>query len=153
PPITTMRSRKASSGLSVCGISQPMPSVLGVHSLFRSKIPFGTSMNAMRIGRLLSTAKAGVIASSMGNATTAPAPRKKVRRGMDFLKITIFCSPHLERSAVDDAKNNGRPLLVICGSFARDLPNNGVVIFFDAATQRIGQEPFGEIFNEHIAFL
>src|ERR1700687_5006333 len=102
-----MRSRKASSGLRVWGGSQFALSVLGVHSLFKSKIPFGFSMNAMRIGRLVSTAKAGVIASSMGNASTAPAPRKNVRRGRDFLKITIFCSPHLERSAVDDAKNNG----------------------------------------------
>src|SRR5436190_1118802 len=148
-----MRSRKASSGLRVWGISQPVPSVLGVNSLFKLKMPFGTSMNAMRIGRLASTAKAGVIASSIGKAITAPAPRKNVRRAMDFLKITIFCSPHLERGAVDDAKNNGRPLLVIRGSFARNLTNNGVVIFFDPATQRIGQEPFGEIFNEHIAFL
>src|SRR6266566_1709383 len=145
-----MRSRKASSGLRVWGISQPVPSVLGVHSLFKLKMPFGTSMNAMRIGRLVSTAKAGVIASSIGKATTAPAPRKNVRRGMDFLKITIFCSPHLERSAVDDAKNNGRPLLVICGSFTRDLTNNRVVVLFDAATERISQKPLGEIFNEHI---
>src|SRR5882724_5038261 len=148
-----MRSRKASSGLRVCVISQPVPSVLGVHSLFKLKMPLGTSMNAMRIGRLASTAKAGVIASSMGRATTAPAPRKNVRRGMDFLKITIFCSPHLERSAVDDAKNNGRPFLVIRRRFTRDLTNNGMVVFFDPATQRIGQKPFGEVFDEHAAFL
>src|SRR6059058_1421644 len=102
-----MRSRKASIGLRVGVISQPVPSVLGVHSLFKSKMPFGTSMNAMRIGRLASTAKAGVMASSMGNATAAPAPRRNVRRGIDFLRINILCSPHLERSAVDDAKDNG----------------------------------------------
>src|SRR5436309_2988679 len=98
-----MRSRNGSSGLRVGVISQPMPSVFGVHSLFKSKIPFGTSMNAKRVGRLVSAAKAGVIASSIGKAIAAPAPRKKVRRGMDFLTINIFRSPHLERSAVDDA--------------------------------------------------
>src|SRR5450432_763651 len=102
-----MRSRNASSGLRVGVISQLAPSVLGVHSWFKSKIPFGTSMNAIRIGRLVSTANAGVIESSIGKAITAPAPRKNVRRGMDFLKITIFCSPHLEGSAVDDAQNDG----------------------------------------------
>src|SRR5258705_7596112 len=148
-----MRSRKASIGLRVCVISQPVPSVLGVHSLFKLKMPLGTSRNAMRIGRLASTARAGVIASSMGKAITAPAPRKNVRRGMDFLKITIFCSPHLERSAVYDAKNNGRPLLVVRGSFTRDLANNGVVVLFDAAAERISQEPLGEVFNEHSPLL
>src|SRR5258706_7078896 len=148
-----MRSRKASIGLRVCVISESVPSVLGVTSLFKLKMPFGTSMNAMRIGRLVSTAKAGVIASSIGKATTAPAPRKNVRRGMDFLKITIFCSPHLERGAVDDAKNNGRPFLVIRGRFTRDLTHNGMVVFFDPATQCIGQKPFGEVFDEHAAFL
>src|SRR5579871_1356031 len=100
-----MRSRKGSSGLRVGVISQFEPSALGVHSLLRSKIPFGTSMKAIRIGRLVSAAKAGVIESSMGRAIAAPAPRKKVRRGMDFLEITIFSSPHLEGSAVHDAKN------------------------------------------------
>src|SRR5882672_7545541 len=149
-----MRSRKASIGLRVRVISNPAPSVLGVHSPFKLKMPFGICMNAMRVGRTAApAANAGVMASSIGRARAAPAPRKNVRRGMDFLKITIFCSPHLERSAVDDAKNNGRPLLVVRGSFARDLTNNGVVIFFDAATQRIGQEPFGEVLDEHAAFL
>ncbi len=102
-----MRSRKASSGLRVWVISQSAPSVFGVNSWFRLKIPFGVCMNAMRIGRFVSTANAGVIAPSMGKAIAAPAPRRNVRRGMDFLRITIFDSPHLEWSAVDDVKNDG----------------------------------------------
>ena len=36
-------------------------------------------------------AKAGTIASSSGNANAAPAPRRNVRLGMDFLK-TIMVS-------------------------------------------------------------
>src|SRR5216684_1340773 len=108
-----MRSRKASSGLRVGVISQSVPSVLGVHSWFKLNMPFGTSKNAIRIGFAASTANAGVIASNMGRASVAPAPRKNVRRGMDFLRITIFHSPHLEWGAVDDTKNHGRPFLVV----------------------------------------
>jgi hypothetical protein len=70
------------------------------------KMPFGICMNAMRVGRVVSTANAGVIASNIGNASAAPAPRKNVRRGMDFLRITISHSPHLEWGAVDDAKDD-----------------------------------------------
>src|SRR5690348_6633636 len=148
-----MRSRNGSSGLRVGVISQLVPSVLGVHSPFKSNMPFGTSMKARRIGRFVSAAKAGVIASSMGRAIAAPAPRKNVRRGMYFLDITIFGSPHLEGSAVYDAKNNGRPGLVVGGSVTRDFANDGTVILFNAAAERVGQEPLSEIFNEHIALL
>jgi hypothetical protein len=44
--------------------------------------------------------------SSMGKARVAPTPRKKVRRGIAFLKITIANPPHLKRRALDDAKND-----------------------------------------------
>ena len=64
-------------------------------------------MNVIRIGRLLSADSAGVMASSTGSASAAPAPRSNVRRGMDFLVITIAGPPHLEWRAVDDAKNDG----------------------------------------------
>src|ERR1700731_1518025 len=102
-----MRSRNDASGWSVGGGSKLVPSGLGVHSPCRFMIPLGTSMNCIRIGDALSTAKAGVMASSTGKAKTAPVPRKKARRGMDFLVITIAYPPHLKRVAVDDTKNNG----------------------------------------------
>jgi hypothetical protein len=60
-------------------------------------------MNAMRIGRLASWDNAGVMESKNGRATAAPAPRKKVRRGIDILRITIANPPHLEWGAVDDS--------------------------------------------------
>src|ERR1700676_2503223 len=109
-----MRSRNCASGSRIGGRSKPAPSVAGVH--LSIMIPFGTSMNDMRIGRAVSAAKAGVMASSTGKAKAAPAPRKKVRRGMDFLVITIAYPPHLERRAPDDAENDGRPPLVVRGS-------------------------------------
>jgi hypothetical protein len=46
-------------------------------------------MNAKRIGRAGGAAKAALMASSTGRARLAPVPRKKVRRGMDFLRIAI----------------------------------------------------------------
>src|SRR5580704_17736385 len=102
-----MLSLKGASGSSVRVISQSAPTVLGVHSFFKFMIPFGVCMNAMRIGRVVSAPNAGVMASSIGNASAAPAPRKKVRRGIDFLKITIVYPPHLERCTVDDTNNDG----------------------------------------------
>ena len=42
-------------------------------------------------------ARAGNIASNTGNEMAAPAPRKNVRRGMDFLNInTVRYPPRLE---------------------------------------------------------
>jgi len=101
-----MRSLKAASGSSVRVNSQLVPTLLGVHSPFKLKIPFGVCMNAMRIGRVVAALNAGVMASSMGKARVAPTPRKKVRRGIDCLKITIAHSPHLKWCALDDAKND-----------------------------------------------
>ena len=101
-----MRSLKAASGSRVRVISQSAPTVLGVHSPLKLKIPFGVCMNAMRIGRFVSAVSAGVMASSIGKARVAPIPRKNVRRGIAFLKTTIASPPHLKWCAVDDAKND-----------------------------------------------
>jgi hypothetical protein len=102
-----MRSLKSASGSRIRVISVSGPSALGAHSFLRFMIPFGTWMKPRRIGRAVSADRAGVMASSTGNASTAPAPRKKVRRGIYFLVITIAYPPHLERGAVDDPKNDG----------------------------------------------
>ena len=54
-------------------------------------IPLGTVKNERRVAVLeavsAAEAKAGNIASSSGNAKAVPAPRRNVRRGIDFLKI------------------------------------------------------------------
>src|SRR5215471_11524850 len=101
-----MRFLKAASGSSVLVSSQLAPTDRGVHSFLKLKIPFGTCMNAMRTGRLVAAEKAGVMASRRGSASVAPIPRKRVRRGIAFLKTTIASPPHLKRSALDDAKND-----------------------------------------------
>src|SRR5580765_4048073 len=106
-----MRSLNWASGSRTGVRAKPAPSVAGVH--LSIMIPFGTSMKHMRIGCAVCAAKAGVMASRKGRARAAPAPRKKVRRGMDFLWITIAHTPHLKWRAFHDAENDGRPLLVI----------------------------------------
>src|SRR5712671_2546870 len=140
-----MRSRNCASG-SRTGDSCKSPSADGVH--LSIMIPFGTSMNAMRIGRALSAASAGVIASSMGSASAAPAPRKNVRRGMDFLVITMAHSPHLKWRASYDAENHGRPPMVFCRSLVDDLAQNRMVVGFNTAPQCIGHKALAERVDE-----
>src|SRR6516225_204386 len=147
-----MRSRKEARGWRVCDSSQSVPTILGVNSPFRFMIPLGTSMNDMRIGRAFSTAKAGVMASSRGSASAAPVPRKKARRGIDFLVITIAYPPHLEWAAINDTKNDGRPPLVVRRSFTHDPANDGGVVLLDAASEPVGQETLGEGLHKHLAF-
>src|SRR5580658_8733061 len=101
-----MRSRNGASGSRIGVKAKSAPSVAGVH--LSIMMPLGTSMKAMRTGRAVAVAKAGVMASSTGKASAAPVPRRKVRRGIDFLVTgNIACSPHLEWPALDDAENDG----------------------------------------------
>src|SRR5258705_12160758 len=130
-----MRSRNGASGSRI-GDNCRAPPAAGVH--LSIMIPFGTSMNAIRIGRALSAASAGVIASSTGSASAAPAPRKNVRRGMDFLVITMADSPHLKWRAFYDAENHGRPPIVFCRSLVDDLAQNRMVVRVNTAPQCIG---------------
>src|SRR4051794_41848412 len=74
-------------------------------------MPFGTSMNARRIGRAASAVSAGVMASNMGSARVAAAPRRKARRGMCFLAIDIADPPHLKLRALDDPEYDRRPTM------------------------------------------
>src|SRR6516162_9254249 len=144
-----MRSRNSASGSRTGVKAKSPPSFAGVH--LSIMIPFGTSMNVIRIGRAVAAASAGVMASSTGSANAAPAPRRKVRRGMDFLVIiTIANPPHLKRDAFDDAENDGRPPLVIGGGHPRDLAKSGAIVWLHAATERIGQEPLGEGLHEQV---
>src|SRR5262245_38091 len=132
-----MRSLNWASGSSTGVRAKPVPSVAGVH--LSIMIPFGTSTKHMRIGRAVCAANAGVMASREGRANAAPAPRKKVRRGMDFLKITIAHTPHLKWRAFYNSENDGGPALVIGCRFARDLANDRAIVLLDAAAERVGQ--------------
>ena len=80
---TTRCSRSGSSTFSVGESSKPVPAAAGVHDGMSA--PCGMYMKPMRIGRAASvfanTVAAGTIASSSGKASTAPAPRRKLRLG------------------------------------------------------------------------
>src|SRR5262245_10307305 len=86
-----MRSLKAASGSKMGVSSYPLPTVGGVH--LSMMIPFGTVKNESRLAVLdavsAGEAKAGNMASISGSARAVPAPRRKVRRGIDFLKTVI----------------------------------------------------------------
>src|SRR5215213_10186870 len=146
-----MRSRNVASGSSTGVSSKSAPSFAGVH--LSIMMPFGTSMNDRRIGRTVSgaaTASAGIIASSIGNASAAPAPRSTARRERDLLRITIAHTPHLERRALDDAKDDRRPAVIVRRGLARDLAHHGEIVLLDTAAERVGEKPLGEGLDEQV---
>src|SRR5438552_1300398 len=143
-----MRSLNCASGSRTGETAKLAPSVAGTH--LSIMIPFGTSTKAMRIGRAVSAASAGVMASSNGKAKTAPAPCRKARRGMAFLNITIAHLPHLKRRTLGDSQNDGRPTLIMGSGLAHDLANNRTIVLLDAAAQSIDEKPLGEGLNEQI---
>ena len=90
PDRTKMSFRWASKGFKIRVNSKLGPSEAGVHASWIT--PFGMYTNAKRRGALPTDCrgapKAGTIASRNGRATTAPAPRKSVRRFRWVLKST-----------------------------------------------------------------
>src|SRR5262245_42225588 len=116
-----MRSRNGASGWRIGVSAKSSPSVAGVH--LSIMIPWGTSMNESRFGRAVSGAAAthaGIIASSIGSARVAPAPRSTARREMAFLKTIIAHPPQLERRALDDVQNERGPAVVLRRGVARN---------------------------------
>src|SRR5580700_3423172 len=144
-----MRSRNGASGSRIGVKAKSAPSVAGVH--LSIMMPLGTSMKAMRTGRAVAVAKAGVMASSTGKASAAPVPRRKARRGIDFLEISIACPPHLKRRAVDDAENDRRPALVVGGGLMGALAHDRTVVLLETAAERVGQEPVRAGLHELLA--
>ena len=95
PLITNRRSLNAAKGSRIGDSSKPLPEAAGVH--FSMMIPLGTVKNERRVARpdpvCAAEAKAGNMASSTGNASAVPAPRKNVRRGMHFLNMVTILQP------------------------------------------------------------
>ena len=81
-----MRSLKAASGSSVRVISQLAPTVLGVHSFFKLKIPFGVCMNAMRIGRCRGGGERRRHGIEHGQGKGGAHPAQESAPGNSFLK-------------------------------------------------------------------
>src|SRR5262245_18849489 len=107
--MTTTSSRKRSRGFRMRVNSKPAPVAFGVQSLIT--MPLGTYVKERRTGDFANragAANAGVIASSIGSATTAPMPFKKVRRGRCF-RVTIIAGTPLRRWPSSD-------LLLTCDS-------------------------------------
>src|SRR5437867_2533330 len=140
-----MRSLKAANGSRTGVSSYPLPTAAGVH--LSMMIPFGTVKNERRVAVLEAVSagepKAGSIASSSGNARAVPAPRKKVRLGIDFLKIIMLpSSPHLKRHTVDDVHDQRRPSIIVGCRAPNDLADGRHVKRLSASRQCVCQEPF-----------
>src|SRR5262245_34115049 len=98
---------------------------------------------------------AGTMASSSGNATVAPTPRRNVRRGSANFVITIEQPPylrnrnwaritligaavrqlHLERHARDHALDESSKPQVVARRVALDPPDGRCIARFEAAAQ------------------
>jgi len=110
-----------------------VPSVLGVHSLFKLKMPLGTSMKAMRIGRLAFHGKSrGHRIQHRQGKLPRPLHAKKARRGMDFFKDyhlfvlliwngVLLTMPRIMEDHFWSSAEASREI----------LRTNGVVVFFD----------------------
>src|SRR5262245_9389553 len=95
---------------------------------------------------------AGAIDSRNGRATAAPIPRRKVRRGSDFLAMTIFevsliRSPgarrhfgggaHLKRYASHNSEDHGVEAVVLRFRVSDDGSDNRHIIMLKSPSERI----------------
>src|SRR5258706_16394989 len=91
PERTRNWSLSLASGSSEKGISYPAPTCLGIHESCHT--PLGKKRTAMRTGGLFvaeaATAARGRIASSIGSAIAAPAPRRNVLRDKCELRVLM----------------------------------------------------------------
>src|SRR4029450_329036 len=98
--------------------------------------------------------KAGIIASSSGKASTAPAPRRNVRRGRAFfvtiMGLSSLATPHFKRRTLDDSQNQLREAIVIVPGLADDFADGGRVISLDAPSESIGQKLLGQRAHEEL---
>ena len=87
---------------------------------------------------------AGIIASSSGNATVAPTPRRIVRREIAFLVTIMILSSSSETARFSRARESS----TTSGSRRRRRPDDSAyrrrVVVFQPAAGRIGQQPFGD---------
>src|SRR5688500_11476081 len=105
-------------------------------------------MKPMRFAAGGVAASAGIIASSSGSATQAPAPRRKVRRGSARL-VTImislfsFSGPHLKGRALHDAEHERGEAVVASRGVVHDLAHRRLVVILHAAAHRIREQLLG----------
>src|ERR1700733_16324968 len=118
---------------------------------------------------------AGIIASSNGSATTAPTPRRTVRRDKCFLVRNIMSNPlahsvryqhlshlhvrlggaltggyllHLKSRTRDDTYQDRREAIVVGGRGAHDPSHRRHVVIIERAAERIGHQITGECLHE-----
>src|SRR5437879_5051802 len=94
------------------------------------------------------------MASRKGSAIVVPSPLRTVRRGNDFVRnamsLVSFCSVarrlvlrHQKRGTLRDPENERRPAVILRSRAADDPAHGRLIVVFEPAPQRIGQQLFG----------
>src|SRR6478735_5754514 len=87
---------------------------------------------------------AGTMASSIGSASVAPTPRRKVRLDRCILVMNIrplvlqaCCRRHLKRCAANDTRNDGRKPVILPAGVPHDFSHRRHVLIGEAAAERV----------------
>src|SRR5437016_9769592 len=90
----------------------------------------------------------GSMASRNGSDIVAPSPRRTVRRGSDLVRnaMSIFSliGPHQKSGTLDNPKDQRRPAVLLRRRVADDFANRRLVVVIKPASDRIGQQLFGQ---------
>src|SRR5580698_2761304 len=148
PEMNVTRLRNGSRGFVINENSKLEPSCCGLQ--YPGAAPCGCQIPMKRLtGAAAVLAKgvcAGTIESSRGKPSLMPAPRKNVRRGMNFFSINIsfdscsvtgslfgFFRSHLKWGALDNAHQNRQEPVVILVRIPHNLPDHGHIFVFHSA--------------------
>src|SRR5580704_7459536 len=90
--------------------------------------------------------------SNNGSASVTPTPRRNVRRGrcvlvLNLMALLLILCPFyfgVKGGAVYDSQHDGRETIIVARGVFQDRADGGHVGVFDAASEGVGHEPFGE---------
>src|SRR5580692_4659254 len=155
PEIKVTRLRNGSSGLVMNEKSKLDPSCWGLQ--YPGAAPCGCQIPMKRLTGAAAVLPrgvcAGTIESSSGKPSVMPAPRKNVRRGMNFFSINIsldscsvtgclfdFFRSHLKWGALNNSHQNRQEPVVILVRVPDDRPDHRHIFVFDPAAQAEGHQ-------------
>src|SRR3954471_4203585 len=135
PVMSTVRLRNGSSGLVMKENSKSFPSCSGLQ--YPGAAPCGCQMPTNRRTGVAAVNRSGVNAGTIdsrnGSASVTPAPRRNVRRGMNFFETNITSSSirrvpqavlrldaHLKLLALHHRQNDGREPVVVFRRITHD---------------------------------
>src|SRR5580700_10529504 len=150
PEMNVTRLRNGSNGFVINENSKFEPSCCGLQ--YPGAAPCGCQIPMKRLTGAAAVLPrgvcAGTIESSSGKPSVMPAPRKNVRRGMNFFSINIsldscsvtgcvfdFFRSHLKRGALDNTHQDREEPVVILVRIVHDGPDHGHILIFHSAAE------------------